>query len=334
MKQTLGQLVRDPDAFFLSIAEGWAAIAVLNAALECGLLDRLDAEPVATADLALELGVPADKLSRLLNFLAAHQLVILDADGRVSQSEATPHLRDAASFIGNAKITNLAASRLSDGLRQGMPPFEVCFGQPVFEYFARHPEDAAQFGQFMAYMTAKVERFVFGQHRFEPFDLAVDVGGSHGGLLVRLLQEHSEASGVLFDLPHVAQTMRDTLRAGPAGDRIDIVSGNFFEQVPEGDLYLLKMILHDWDDDECRAILRSVRRAIRPGGRVAVIEHLLPERPEPGEALIMDLAMMVWDTGRERKLSEYEALFEAAGFRLDRVSQNPHGQSVIEAIPA
>ena len=333
MKQTLGQLVRDPDAFFTAIAEGWAAIAVLNAAIECGLLDRLDEEPVPNDRLAHELGLPADKLARLVNFLAAHELVVLGANGNVSQSPATQHLREAASFIGNAKVTNLAASKLYDGLRHGVPPFEVYFGQPVFEYFAGHPEEAGQFGQFMAYMTAKVERFVFGQHRFRPFDLAVDVGGSHGGLLVRLLREHPGARGILFDLPHVAESVGDGLRSGPVGGRMDIVGGSFFEQVPEGDLYLLKMILHDWDDEECRAILRSVRRAIRPGGRVAVIEHIMPERPEPGEALIMDLAMMIWDTGKERKLSEYEALFDDAGFRLDRVTENPHGQSVIEAAP-
>lgn len=333
MKQTLGRLVRDPDAFFVTLADGWAAIAVLNAAIECGLLDRLGEEPVPIAGLARELGLPADKLARLLNFLAAHELVVLDAEGRASQSPATQDLRNAASFIGNAKVTNLAASKLCDGLRRGVPPFEVYFGQPVFEYFAGHPEEAGQFGQFMAYMTAKVERFVFGQHRFEPFHVAVDVGGSHGGLLVRLLQEHPEARGILFDLPHVAGSVGDVLHSGPGGDRMDIVGGNFFEQVPEGDLYLLKMILHDWDDEECRAILGSVRRAIRPGGRVAVIEHIMPERPELGEALIMDLAMMIWDTGKERKLSEYAALFDAAGFRLDRVSENPHGQSVTEAVP-
>jgi hypothetical protein len=125
----------------------------------------------------------------------------------------------------------------------------------------------------------------------------------------------------------------DGIKAAPEGDRVEVVGGSFFEEVPKADLYLIKMILHDWDDAECVKILETIRKAIPLGGRIAVIDYLLPEVPTPTEGLSMDLAMMIWDTGQERKLSEFEALFAAAGFRLDRVSENPHGQSVIEAVP-
>jgi hypothetical protein len=124
------------------------------------------------------------------------------------------------------------------------------------------------------------------------------------------------------------------VRTSAQGDRIDIVGGDFFESVPAGDLYLLKMVLHDWNDAECVAILKNVRAAMLPHGRVAVIEFLLPEVPAATGVHVMDVAMMIWATGRERRLSEFEALFAQAGFRVDRITENPKGQSVIEAVPA
>ena len=115
---------------------------------------------------------------------------------------------------------------------------------------------------------------------------------------------------------------------------VQFVGGSFFDEVPKADLYLLKVILHDWSDAECIAIRRTIAKAIKSGGRITVIDDLLPEPPAPTGGLSTDLAMMISATGQERKLSEFEALFEAAGLRLDRVTENPNSQSVIEAVPA
>ena len=124
----------------------------------------------------------------------------------------------------------------------------------------------------------------------------------------------------------------DAVGKAEHGDRVEIIGDNFFEAVPAGDLYLLKMILHDWNDDECVTILKRIREAIRPGGRVAVIDYVLPETPRHHSGMAMDIAMLVWATGRERKLSEFKALFDAAGFVFDRITENPLGQSVVEAV--
>jgi len=333
MAKTIGQLLDDPDEFFFWLNTAWTSIAVLNAAIESGMLDALGDEPVALEELAGRLGLPSDKLARMVNFLAAHGLVELTGDGGVVQTPAMDRLRDAATSVQNTMISTLAGSVLYPALRQGVTPFEMRFGKPVFEHFTDNPELATRFADFMGFMTRRIERFLFSRHEFKPFATAVDVGGSHGGLLLRLLAEHPEARGILFDLPHVAAQVAAAVRAAPQGDRVEVIGGSFFEAVPAADLYLLKMILHDWDDEECVAILRNIRKAIPPGGRIAVIDHLLPERPEPTEGLGIDLAMLVWDTGRERKLSEFEALFDASGFRLDRVTENPHRQSVMEAVP-
>lgn len=125
----------------------------------------------------------------------------------------------------------------------------------------------------------------------------------------------------------------NAVKSAEHGERVKFIGGDFFTSVPDGgDLYLLKMILHDWDDEECINILKSIRAAIAPGGRVTVIDYVLPEVPQPHPSNSMDLWMMIWATGRERKLSEFKLLFDAAGFSFDRVTKNPEGQSVIEAV--
>jgi len=185
----------------------------------------------------------------------------------------------------------------------------------------------------MQFGTRLVEQLMFNEHCFQPFHVAVDVGGNHGQLLLRLLEEFPESRGILFDLPEVIAQAAADIASVAQGERIKAVGGDFFAEVPAGDLYLLKQVLHDWDDEECVAILKNVRAAIAPRGRIAVIDHLLPEVPRPSAAQSYDVAMMIMTTGRERKYSEFEALFRAAGFRLDRLTGNPGAQVVIEAVP-
>jgi hypothetical protein len=186
----------------------------------------------------------------------------------------------------------------------------------------------------MSRTTAILEMFVFANHRFEPFELAVDVGGSHGRLMMALLKNYPETHGIVFDLPNTAEQASAIIAESSVADRIEARGGDFFKSVPEGgDLYLLKQILHDWGDEDCVKILGSIRAAIADRGRLAVIEFLLPDAGVHHPGFAMDIHMMVLSTGRERTLAEYEALLEAAGFRLDRVTENPKGQSVAEFVP-
>jgi hypothetical protein len=332
MNQTLGQHLDDPKEFFAWLSYVIASVEVLNATARSDFLAHLGDEPSTVEALSEACGIPADKLGRIVYFLAAEEVVTLLPDGRVahtSRSRRLPSLK--AAIVG--KVHGLDAGiPLYEALRAGVTSYEYRFGKPVFEYLREHPGLGAMFGEFMAYLTTLGEQFVFTQHTFEPFARVVDVGGSHGGLLLKMLAQHEHAHGVLFDLPDVTARVAATIESSAQGNRVEVVGGDFFEAVPAGDLYLLKMILHDWNDAECIRILRRIREAIAPGGRVAVIEHVMPERPQPHPANAMDIAMLVWAEGRERKLSEFRALFEAAGFTLDRLTENPYGQSVIEAI--
>ena len=294
--------------------------------------ELLDDQP-SVETLATRCGLPAEKIGRLVNFLAADKALDLTADGRVAHTPGSRRLPALAGAVHILAMNSQASPVLYDALKRGVSAFEASNGKPVFAHFAEHPEAGAQFVEFMGILNQRTEAFVFAAHDFKPFRRAVDVGGSHGGLLLGLLARHTDARGILFDLPETAAQVAPAVLASPQGERVDVVAGDFFRAVPTGDLYLLKQILHDWSDDECVAILKSIRTAIAPGGRIAVIDFVLPERPAMTDGLVMDIAMMIWATGRERKVSEFQALFVAAGFAFDRITENPRGQSVIEAVP-
>jgi hypothetical protein len=222
-----------------------------------------------------------------------------------------------------------------DAIGTGITAYEACYGLPVFEHLRANPETARMFGRVMSETTAMNERQIFAHHQFLPFTVAVDIGGSQGSLLLRLLEAQPGTRGVLFDLPDTVAQAEGPVAAAGMADRVELVGGDFFAAVPSGgDLYLLKQILHDWSDEECRAILRNVRAAMTAGTRLAVVERLLPERPRPHNAYVLDVIMLLWTSGRERKLSDYVAMLAECGFAFDRATENPDGMSVIEALAA
>jgi hypothetical protein len=332
--KTLGQYLDEPNEFFWWLNNSIASIVTLKAAVSSGLIEAIGDDPTGLDELSAACGIPADKLERLVRFLAAEEVVTLLPDNRVAHTSRSRALPSVKSALVCSAMGFEAGVALDKALQKGVTSYEHRFGKPVFEHLGEHPDTAVVFASFMAYLTSLVEDFVFTHHDFKSFDLAVDVGGSHGGLLLNLLARHPAARGIVFDLPDVAEMVEDQVRSAEHGDRVDVVGGDFFQYLPSADLYLLKMILHDWNDEQCHSILECIRAAIVPGGRISVIEHVLPETPRPHPGNSMDIAMLVWATGRERRLSEFGALFEASGFRLDRVTENPIGQCVIEAVTA
>ena len=173
---------------------------------------------------------------------------------------------------------------------------------------------------------------VVAKYDFDGFHTVVDVGGGAGALLSAILGKFARPRGVTLDLAHATERARAALdRAGLAA-RATAVAGDFFASVPAGDCYTLKLVLHDWDDDKSRAILRTLRKSIAPGGRLCVIETVLPPGNAPSPAKLFDINMLVMAGGRERTEADYAALFAATGFRLLRVV--PCGPTdVIEAEP-
>jgi hypothetical protein len=160
------------------------------------------------------------------------------------------------------------------------------------------------------------------------------VGGAHGTLLAGVLKANPTARGVLTDLPHVIADAPRALAALGIAGRVEAVAGDFFQAVPEGDVYLLKQVLHDWNDEQCVALLRNCARAMRPGGKVVVVEMVVPEDGTPSLAQIMDLNMLVMLPGRERTEAEFSALFRAAGLSAAKVMPTHSPFSLVEAARA
>jgi hypothetical protein len=273
--------------------------------------------------------------------LASLGLLASRPDGRYELTALGAALKTGAP--GSAKATVLSFgsdwfqrtwSELSYSVETGQTGFEKAHGMRLFEYLAQHPDDAALFSETMVGVHGQEPPAVAAAYDFSPFDLIVDVGGATGNLLSAILAQHPRPRGVLFDLPHATAEAPALLKQKGVDDRVTIATGDFFKSVPEGaDAYLLSHILHDWAEDQCRAILDNVRGAMKPMSRLLIVEMVLPEGDAPHPGKLIDLLMLVMTGGQERNESEYRQLLGSAGFELTRLVPTKSAVSVIEATP-
>ena len=204
---------------------------------------------------------------------------------------------------------------------------------PLFNYLSTHPEDAAIFNGAMTSITAQVIPAVLAAYDFSGFERIVDVGGGHGAVLQAILSANPGLHGVLADLPAVVAGAT-ALKSEPIARRCSTVGTNFFESVPDGaDCYLMKRIIHDWNDEDAVKILRNCRRAIGPGGTLLLIEWVLkgPNQPDPGRA--SDLLMLAMLGGQERTEADFATLVGKAGFSLTQVIPTSGPASIVESHP-
>ena len=216
----------------------------------------------------------------------------------------------------------------------GQPAYQKALGvNNVFDYFAAQPEEAARFDRSMASMTRAFVSQLKEAYEVGRFAVIADVGGGHGQFLGALLQGAPHSRGLLFDQASVVAGAEAELAALGVSERVEKVAGSFFESVPAGaDLYLLKHILHDWNDEQCAQILHNVARAMAPGNVLLIAEMLLAEPPHFSPAAMMDLNMMVMTGGRERTASQYERLLQGAGLKVQRVLALNGPYQLVEAV--
>jgi SAM-dependent methyltransferase len=231
-------------------------------------------------------------------------------------------LRDlAVTFTGPAYWRPV--EQLADAVRTGGPRADAALGCSVWDYFKQHPDDGASFDAAMSNLSAVDALDVVAHYDVSRFRRIVDVGGGRGHLLAGLLGSNPTARGVLFDQPEAAAAGRELLAARGLGDRVDVVAGDFFAEVPaDGDLYVLKAILHDWNDEQSVRILRNLHRAAPAGSTLLVIDRVVGQGADPSVHLV-DLLMLTMLGGRERSAAEFEQLLAAGGFRLDRITSTP-----------
>jgi SAM-dependent methyltransferase len=245
------------------------------------------------------------------------------------RSDHPESIRPFAMMLG-AHFVWKPSGALEETVRTGQPAFERLYGAPFFDYLAGHSDDAQVFNAAMSsspdYLAA-----IVGAYDFSRFERIVDVGGGHGLLLAAILSANPRLRGVLHDLPFVV-TGASALRQEPISRRCEIIGGDFFQDVPAGaDAYILKGIIHDWNDEAALKILKNCRRAIHPDGTLLLVETVLTPSTDPAKAL-MDMLMMVLTSGRERTEPEFRSLLKEAGFSMEQVIRKA-GMSIIESRP-
>ena len=221
---------------------------------------------------------------------------------------------------------------LYESVRTGTPGFRRLYGERFFEWAKTHPEDGALFNAAMTSGSAMRLPAIVAAYDFSPFERVVDVGGGHGALLAGILAASPQARGVLYDLPNVVAGA-EALRAPEIAGRCEIVAGDFFESVPAGgDAYVLSRVIHDWDAEAAVKILANCRRAMRPQGRVLLLEGVSAPPNEPDSNKFLDV-WFIGGGGGERNEAEYRALLHRAGFELTRVVPTGGSHAVLEGRP-
>ena len=332
-----------PEEIMLQMALGKWVCKALAVAAEIGVADVLRDGPLSAAEIARRTGSDGDALYRLLRALASLG-VFEEAEDRgfannalssTLRSDVPGSVRAMVRWIGE-EAAWIAWSGLAHSVRTGRPAFDHVFGEPLFDYFGKHPETGRIFDEAMTSLSAGTGAAVARAYDFSSHGRVVDVGGGHGALLLAILERFPDTRGVLFDRPEVIEGARPALSSSAAMRRIELRAGDFFEGVPGGgDAYVLQHIVHDWDDDRCVRILAHCREAMAEGGSVLVLEQPVREGPESGLAKLLDLEMLAMTPGgRERTEAEYASLFERAGLRLARVVPTDSMVSILEGVAA
>jgi hypothetical protein len=334
-----------PSAQLMQLATGYFAARAIHAAATLGLADLLDDGPRDAGDLARATGTHAPTLYRLLRALAAAGVLEHTADDRFALTPVGATLRARAPDSTRPGVMMFhhpmfwrSWEELLYSVRTGRPALDQVFGKPVFEYLATTPDAAAAYDGGMTGLNGAILPAIVKAGDFARFRVIVDVAGGHGSMLAAILEAAPAARGVLVDLPHVTAVARRTFAERGLAARAEVVTGSMFESVPAGgDAYVLKWILHDWDDAACATILKNVRAAIAPHGRLLIVDRVLPERAGASAAtrtaMMADLLMLVHLTGRERTEREFRALLEGEGFRLERVVPTGAQPAIVEAVP-
>jgi hypothetical protein len=314
---------------------GFRTTQLLYVAAKLGLADHLREGPQSATHLANLAGADPDALYRLLRALASLGLVTESKDGfaltpsgGLLQTGVPGSLRSVAVLYGEEWLWQ-AYGQMLHSVQTGKAAFEQVHGQPLYGYLAGHPAAAASFQQAMSGYSGLEAKAIVEAYDFSRARTVVDVGGGQGKLLQTILAANGHLSGILFDLPPVLEQVIP----GPTVPQLSGIAGDFFTEVPSGgDVYILKSVLHNWEDALAIKILQNCRQSMGKDARLLVAERVIPPGNTPSEAKLFDINMLVVTGGQERTETQYGTLFRAAGLRLERVLSTCSPLSLLEAV--
>jgi len=326
----------------LRFANGCVVQQSIYAAAALGIADLLSDGPLTIAELATRVDVNEEALYRILRLLAGHGIFEQTAPRTFGNSELSHYLRAdvpgslRAAFIFRGSSYFYSPFReILYSVRSGRSARDKVHGMSGWEFLRQNPDEARIFDEAMTAMTGVVGPAVAAEYDFGAWESLMDVGGGNGMLLATILRAHPNLSGVVADQAHVIARARER---GFLGDelasRASYIECDFFESIPSScRAYLMKSVIHDWDDEQARAILKNCRKAVPSNGALLLVEYCLSEEAKPSFANSVDVVMLVLTGGKERTEAEFRELLASSGFRLNRVLPTAAGISVIEAMP-
>lgn len=328
-----------PQMLVFQMMSGYWVSQAIYVAAKLDLAGWLKDGPKNSEELAATTSTHAPTLYRLLRSLSGLGLFSEDESGRFSLTPLAATLQDGPNSV-RAMVLHLgenaswqAWGNLLHSIQTGETAFNHAHGMEVFPYYAQHPECNAVFNEAMTNYSEAVSAAVCEAYDFSRAGTIIDIGGGHGSLLAAILKATPNSKGILFDLPPAVAGARGRIEAEGLSERCELIGGDFFDSVPQGgDTYILKSIIHDWDEERAIAILKNIRRAMKPDGKLLLVETVIPPGNEPSPAKLGDLHMLVMTGGRERSRAEYGALFDAAGFQLVNVIPTESMVSIVEGV--
>lgn len=338
MQQTL-----PPEAQLMQMVMGCFVSQAVSVAARLGIADLVRDNPKSVRELAEATETHERSLYRLLRSLASvgvfaeteEKVFALSPLAEPLLSNRAGSVRDAAIFIG-ADWHWSVYSAMMHSVKTGEAAWKQVHGAEAFPYFRQNPDEYEIFNRAMSSFSAMAMPVVEAANNENVFDGAktlVDIAGGHGTLLAGFLRANPQLEGILFDLPEVITGAPEYLEKENIGERVEIVSGDFFESVPENcDVYMMKHIIHDWDDERAVKILKNIARAMNADGKVLIVELVIPTGNTPHAGKIMDLEMLVSPGGVERTEAEYRELLAQAGLKLVRVIPSQSPLSIVEAV--
>jgi SAM-dependent methyltransferase len=330
-----------PQAVMMQMSMGAMVTQAIFVAAKLGIADIVAEGERHVDDIAGEAGAHAPSLYRILRSLAAMG-VFTETKPRtfantplseVLRAGVPGSMRDSMIFMGEPWHYNVWGNMLHSA-RTGETAWKETYGEEVFDWFSKNPEASQVFNGCMSELSAGAAPAIVEAYDFSGFDTIADIAGGHGFLLSQILKANPSLKGILFDLEHVLAGSGEMLRAHGVEDRVTKVSGDFFVEVPAADAYIMKHIIHDWDDERAIRIMQTIHRAMKDGGKLLLSEMVIPEGNTPHPGKMLDLEMLTSPGGIERTEAEYAELFERSGFRLNRIVPTASPHSVIEGVKA
>src|SRR5260370_244999 len=327
-----------PPGLFQMATGYWVSQAIYVAA-KLGIADLLKDGPQSCVALASATGADAASLFRLMRALSSVGIFSQLGRDRFAlsrlalslQTEVHGSLRALVITIG--EIHYEACGRLLHSIETGSPAFNNVFGASLFDYLQQNADAADAFNQGMANISSMLAYAVLMAYDFAGISSIIDIGGSQGKLLEKILQFNPHMSGTVFDTASTIESAKQQPVNNASGRRCSYMGGDFFTSVPQGaDAYLLCGVIHDWDDNRAITILGNCRSAMTKNSRVLLVDMIVPDAASPSFTKLLDLNMLVMNGGRERTKAEFCALLEATDYNLTRIIPTMAPQSVIEAI--